>query len=321
MARRQLDASFWDDPDVAQLCAEARLLLICMITDTALTDDNGVLPADASVLKKHAFGYDDIISVAQVAEWRDAILAHCRNVVMFTANGRDYIYLRKFTGYQGIRYRRKSNYPAPPEDEDCAKVEPASPKPDCGNSAANCRNPAEDCANPAAVPRGIPALDEMSRGEVRGDEVSRGGQQAPPAPEPSPGTTTTTPDPLVAQFFTGLQRLGVLIASPAQAEAYRDVVERIRGHPQVDAFITQLFDEAAKATSGRITPRWFEVVVDRCLREGRMPGERPPGTSRSRDAPQPRYAGPTVDWDEVQAKLARTVADGGVADGGGGAHG
>ena len=39
MARRLLDTSFWDDPDVAALSIGARLLLICMITDTSLSDD------------------------------------------------------------------------------------------------------------------------------------------------------------------------------------------------------------------------------------------------------------------------------------------
>lgn len=121
-------------------------------------------------------------------------------------------------------------------------------------------------------------------------------------------TTTTTADPLTAQFFTGLQRMGVLLASQMQAEAYQDVVASIRGHPQPEAFIAQLFDEAAKTTSGRITPRWFEAVTERCLREGRLPGARAPGIqgSRSRDAPA-RNA-PAVDWDAVQREAEEREA-------------
>jgi hypothetical protein len=61
------------------------------------------------------------------------------------------------------------------------------------------------------------------------------------------------------------------------------VIEDIRGHPQADEFVRQLFNEAAATTSGRITPRWFEVVVDRCLREGCMPGDK--RAAKGRDAP------------------------------------
>jgi hypothetical protein len=119
-------------------------------------------------------------------------------------------------------------------------------------------------------------------------------------PERASATTITTADPLTALFFGGLERLGVLVASQMQAEAYNDLVTRIRGHPQAEAFMAQLMTEAAATTSGRITPRWFEVVTERCLREGRLPGARGPGaqSSRSRDAPARNAA--AVDWDAVQ---------------------
>jgi hypothetical protein len=90
-------------------------------------------------------------------------------------------------------------------------------------------------------------------------------------------------DPLTARFYGGLQRLGVMVSSQAQAQAYNEVIEDIRGHPQADEFVRQLFNEAAATTSGRITPRWFEVVVDRCLREGCMPGDK--RAAKGRDAP------------------------------------
>lgn len=123
----------------------------------------------------------------------------------------------------------------------------------------------------------------------------------------APGTaTTTTADPLVAQFFSGLRRLGVMVGSQMQAEAYQDVVARIRGHPQAAAFMAQLFDEAAKSTSGRITPRWFEVVTERCLREGRLPGARA-ADHRPRDDVTARNA-PVVDWDAVQREAEEREA-------------
>jgi len=117
MARRLLDTSFWDDPDVAALSIGARLLLICMITDTSLSDDYGVLPASVAVLKKHAFGYDDI-SLAEVCSWRDEILARCRNVRCFAHNGQEYLWLRNFDRWQPIRHKRASNLPKPPSGDD-----------------------------------------------------------------------------------------------------------------------------------------------------------------------------------------------------------
>lgn len=106
-------------------------------------------------------------------------------------------------------------------------------------------------------------------------------------------------DPLTARFYGGLQRLGVMVSSQAQAQAYNEVIEDIRGHPQADAFIEQLFEEAAATTSGRITPRWFEVVVDRCLREGRMPGER-----QQRDGPTNGATEHSIDeWAAIAAQF------------------
>jgi len=172
MARRQLDASFWDDPDVAQLDYPERLLLICMITDVSLSDDYGVLPANAAILKKHAFGYDPC-SIDQVAEWRDHILSHCRNVVRFEHAGQEYIWLKNFDKWQSIRYKRKSNLPRPPEN--------------CGNFAENCR---EIPANSEE----ISARGEVSRGELRSEEARRGEdavqKNAGEKPAPSPAART-----------------------------------------------------------------------------------------------------------------------------------
>lgn len=149
MAQRQLDASFWDDPDVASLSVHERLLLICMITDTALTNDYGVLPANPAILKKHAFGYDPI-GIEDVSAMLDHILAVCRNVVRFMDHDQEWLHLRNFLAYQGIRYKRKTTYPNPPQE--------SAPLPEnCGNFAENSGNvPENSCSS----------RDEMSRGEV-----------------------------------------------------------------------------------------------------------------------------------------------------------
>lgn len=117
MAQRLLDAAFWDDEDIARLSLPARLLFICMITDSSLSDDYGCLPASSRTLRKHAFGYDDDISITQVGQWRDEILQTCRNVVRYENNGQEYLYLAKFAVWQKLRYQRASNIPKPADED------------------------------------------------------------------------------------------------------------------------------------------------------------------------------------------------------------
>jgi hypothetical protein len=113
MAQRTLDSAFWDDEDVASLTRDQRLLLICMFTDASLSDDFGCLQANPKTLKKHAFGYDDDVTTDQVLEWRNAIIAKCKNVKLYTSDDQEYIQLVKFQQWQQLRYHRKSNTPKP----------------------------------------------------------------------------------------------------------------------------------------------------------------------------------------------------------------
>jgi hypothetical protein len=120
---------------------------------------------------------------------------------------------------------------------------------------------------------------------------------------PPPRATEQAPqrDALTAQFYDALSAAGVMVSSQAQAQAYNEVIEDIRGHPQADEFVRQLFAEAAATTSGRITPRWFEVVVDRCLREGRMPGDK--RTVKGRDAPTSSTEHSLDEWAAIAAQF------------------
>lgn len=132
MARRILDTAFWDDPDIAALSYPERLLFSCMVTDEALSDDYGHLPAHPAILKKHAFGYDSC-TLDDVESWRDNILQKCRNVRLYCVNGQEYIELRNFNKWQKLRYHRKTNIPPPPESlrdlpETCANVSQDSAK-------------------------------------------------------------------------------------------------------------------------------------------------------------------------------------------------
>jgi len=128
MAQRTLNSAFWDDEDVAKLGFAERLLFACMFTDDSLSDDWGCLPANPRTLRKHAFGYDDHVTVDQVREWLANIVATCRNVLPYTANGQDYLYLRNFAKWQGLKYHRKSNIPRPPAGLVKGQAEPQAPE-------------------------------------------------------------------------------------------------------------------------------------------------------------------------------------------------
>lgn len=115
---RILDESFWDDPDVALLTRDERLLLVGMIT--LLADDDGRLLADAGYLRKRLFGYDEDLARQEVEAWRNAIVIKCRNVFMYRVKGQLYVWLANFSVYQNIRYIVASKLPEYTEESDVA---------------------------------------------------------------------------------------------------------------------------------------------------------------------------------------------------------
>jgi hypothetical protein len=280
MARRLLDTSFWDDQDVAALCVEERLLLICMMTDTSLTDDFGVLPASPAALRKHAFGYDDY-TIAQVQAWRDNIVRRCKNVVLFEVGGQAYIFLKNFEKYQGVKYQRVSTNPPPPSvDQPFTKI---------GEIVGQTSEPFGEQEQ-----RIVLSCVDLSCVDMSSVVVD------------SPGADdhhdTAPADPLAAQFHDGLKALGAMVTSQAQDDAYRAIVDDIRSVADPPAFIEQLMTEAAATTSGRITPRWFEAVVDRCIREGRMPGDK--RQVKGRDGPSNGSTEHSIDeWAAIAAQF------------------
>lgn len=242
-----------------------RLLLVCMITDTSLSDDYGRLPADAAILKKHAFGYDDY-STEQVRDWRDAILAACRNVHPYTVNEREYIELRNFDAYQSARYKRRSNIPAPPREiaEDSQNISPIS------------QTILEDSRT---------SRDEMSRDEMRSGEESRVElrqvEKPSPAAAPLPPELRPEPnaDPVVAHLFALLDKAAVIVNGTMQAEAWTDLLDITRDK----ALLSETFVEAAR-TGKHPSPNWCRVVLERCIRDNTRPGKWN-GDGRARDEP------------------------------------
>jgi len=109
---RVIDGSFWNDLDMAELTRDERLLVAGMITKCA--DDYGRLVAHPKHLRREVFGYDEDLSVEDVENMRAHILERCRNIVLYTHNGQEYIYFRNWQKWQKIRYKIDSTLPVPP---------------------------------------------------------------------------------------------------------------------------------------------------------------------------------------------------------------
>jgi len=111
---RVIDSGFFDDLDVAKLTRDERLLVVAMVV--ACADDYGRLHASPAYLRKQAFGYDEDITIEQVASMRQHVLGHCHNVHLYEANGQEYIYFSNWAKFQKIRYKIDSKLPAPPDE-------------------------------------------------------------------------------------------------------------------------------------------------------------------------------------------------------------
>jgi hypothetical protein len=110
---RNIDPTFWDDPDVARLTRDERLLIIGMIT--LLADDEGRMLADPGYIRKRVFGYDDDVTRSDVEAWRNAVVSKCRNVVLYTVSDQQYMAFIHWDRYQKMRYAIESKLPPPSE--------------------------------------------------------------------------------------------------------------------------------------------------------------------------------------------------------------
>ncbi len=254
MARRQLDASFWDDADVASLDPMERLLLICMITDTSLSDDYGRLPAHPAILKKHAFGYDDY-TIKQVLDWSQNIIRTCSNVQFYAVNGQGYIELRNFERYQSARYKRRSNIPVPP-DRDSQNISTIS------------QTISEDSRTSRV---------EVSRDEMRSDEVSR--VDPPPDNGDDPATI-----PDRARLFRMIAKAGAIVNSD-QSEHYALLLE------DFDIEMIGLAFQEAEKQHGPVRWQYIQAILKQSKARGCKPGEwiaekqEPAGKPYARDGP------------------------------------
>ncbi len=275
MAQRTLDSAFWDDEKVAALSFPERLLYACMFTDASLSDDFGRLPAHPRVLRKHAFGYDDGVTVEQVYEWRNAILSKMgKSLILYQVDGQDYIQLVNFQKWQQLRYRRKSNIPAPD-----------APGAVLLNISENFGNLPEPCANFPLSSVELSSVESGGGGEAQGQEAPTA-----PAPAPTPAAPPTTREQRTARAFELVREAGVRL-NALMADQYCDLLDECG-----DDFA--LFEESiadAIAAGAEPVPKYLRSTIDRCRRErcrpGQWAGARRPGHSNGARA-SPRASAP-----------------------------
>jgi|GEM_PF-6460646 len=287
MAQRILDAAFWDDEDIASLALGERLLFICMVTDVSLSDDFGYLPASPKTLKKHAFGYDEDVSVEQVRQWRDNILRKCKNVLLFTYDGQEYIWLKNFDKWQNLRHRRRSNLPQ--HTAPGAIVSQISA--DFGNFPKNAAIVPQISADFGNFPKSSEKVrtDRIGEDRIESDSVGEdgvgreacnqepgahdeGGETAPsssPAAPTAPAINSPSNEERVSALFE-LVRKGGILPSETQSEQYLDILDETP-----DFHLIELaFAEAAR-TNKLPTPGFIDKVLERCKREKCLPGQWP----------------------------------------------
>jgi hypothetical protein len=113
MKRRMVDAGLWANEKFAELPAMARLLQIGLIN---LADDQGRRKAHPSYLRSQLFAYDDV-SLGDMTKWLEMIMTN-GTIVIYEADGKDYLQLVNWWDYQSLQYAQPSELPCPPEWQD-----------------------------------------------------------------------------------------------------------------------------------------------------------------------------------------------------------
>jgi hypothetical protein len=96
---------------VGRLSIWARWLWVTMLTQA---DDDGRLPADPGQLRLLAFGYDEDVTVAKVADWL-AEIAQTGLIVRYDVRKVPYAHFPSWHDHQRIDRPTRSKWPPPPE--------------------------------------------------------------------------------------------------------------------------------------------------------------------------------------------------------------
>lgn len=111
MARQRfIHPSLWSDPTLGQLALSERLLFVGCFSNA---DDEGRLIATPAYLRATIFPYDDL-TLKDIQQMRDHMASVCRNLVIYTVDGTEYIAFTKWARYQKPRFPQPSSLPAPP---------------------------------------------------------------------------------------------------------------------------------------------------------------------------------------------------------------
>jgi hypothetical protein len=133
MARQRfIWPSIWDDPDLARLDAEARLLYIACFS---LADDDGRLIGEPVHLRATVFKYQPLTD-RKVRDIRDRVAGACGNFRVYNVRGTDYIAFKNWSEFQKPKYPRPSKLPAPPWDKKRRNTAPLSQN-HSGNGSGN----------------------------------------------------------------------------------------------------------------------------------------------------------------------------------------
>ncbi len=115
--KRQIDPGFWASEHAAQVCREARLLFLGMISNA---DDEGRIKASPAFLRVTVFPYDTDVTDDMVLGWRDELAAARDSVTgaalvqLYGGSGGELAWITGFGKHQYVNKRYPSKLPAPP---------------------------------------------------------------------------------------------------------------------------------------------------------------------------------------------------------------
>jgi hypothetical protein len=108
--QRFIFPSIWEDPDLARLDAESRLLYIACFS---LADDDGRLIGEPVHLRSAVFKYQTMTD-RKILELRDRLAETCGDFRVYNVRGTDYIAFKNWSEYQHPKYPKPSKLPPPP---------------------------------------------------------------------------------------------------------------------------------------------------------------------------------------------------------------
>jgi hypothetical protein len=113
MTRRMLDSRRFTNESYASMPIAARHLQDGMIN---IADDQGRLKANPVYLRNEIFPYDDV-QTEQIQVWLNLMVSN-ETIILYQANGRDYVQFNNWWSYQSLTFARPSDYPPPEGWED-----------------------------------------------------------------------------------------------------------------------------------------------------------------------------------------------------------